>query len=111
MNVIIPGDDGTACGRQSRSVSTRRLDRVALAVSAAERRAQLQEIKAGMESACDNAVRRSLPDRDGDRSGWDRHAWAIYTQEALVQFARHAEAIARLQREARHLDHIAAWAS
>lgn len=110
MNALTPGGQGTAYIRRPESVSTRQLDRAALAIGAAERRTRLQEIEAAMDQACEAAVERVVPAWSMDRTAWDRRAWSIYTQEAVAQAGQHATTVARLRREAAHLDHLATCA-
>lgn len=111
MNAITPGGQGTASIQRLESVSARRLDRAALAAGAAERRTRLQEIEAAMDQACEAAVQRVVPPQTANRDAWDRRAWSIYTQKAVVQAAEHATTVSRLRREAAHLDHLAMCAS
>lgn len=90
------------------SVTMSSLDRTALASGVADRRTRLQEIETEMDQACEAAVRRTLP-KGGSRTriAWDRHAWAVYTAEAITQGRCHAAALARLRREIEHLEHLA----
>ena len=93
---------------RSKSVTTSILNRAALASGIADGRMLLQEIEAAMDQACEAAVRRTLPKDDvGSRIDWNRHAWAIYTAEAIMQGRCHGTALTRLRREIDHLQHLA----
>lgn len=107
MNAITSCEQRPTKLHQLESVTISRLNRAALASGIADRRVRLQEIETAMDQACEAAVRRISPnDRTGTRLGWSRHAWAIYTAEAVTQARYHGTALARLRREVEHLQHI-----
>lgn len=108
MNAITSGTLEQACMSSMRSTSLGMLNRAALSNGAADRRTQLHEIEASIDCACEAAVRRLLPHHAADRTIWNRRIWSVYVQEAVAQATRHAATVARLRREAQHLDHLAA---
>jgi len=107
MNAITSREQHPTNLHRLESVTISCLNRAALASGIADRRVRLQEIETAMDQACEAAVRRISPrSRTDTRLGWSRHAWAIYTAEAVTQGRRHATALARLRREIEHLQHI-----
>ena len=108
MHTITTSERAETSLHSTESVTISVLDRKALAFGVADRRMRLQEIEAVMDQACEAAVRRTLPnDGCGSRITWDRHAWAVYTAEAINQGRCQATELARLRREIEQLEHLA----
>ena len=82
------------------------LDRHALSVGAAQRRARAQEVEAEMDMACERAAVGSSPP-GLQRNGWNRQMWDRYVTEAVNQARAHGPELQALWRDAARLERLA----
>ena len=109
MHANLFGDARTmSIQRVPSSAASSKLDRAALLLGAANRRAQAEAMETDMAHACETAVRGShATPAPLYRRSWDQAAWGRYVAEAVRQARTHGATIHRLRREAEQLERLA----
>lgn len=108
MHAILFGDAHTiGTQRVPSSAASSKLDRAALLLGAATRKAQAEAMETDMAEACEAAAFGSRATLGPlHRRFWDQAACDRYVAEAVRQARTHAATIHRLRREAEQLERL-----